>query len=64
MNLTKLQLELLKMYQIDLSDQQLVAVKDLVSKYFANSATDELDQKQEEKGWSNETVDSWLEGAQ
>ena len=42
MNLTKpltnFQLELLKLYQFDLTEEQLREIRDLLSKYFAESA--------------------------
>jgi hypothetical protein len=60
--LTNLQLELLKMYQFDLSEQQLFEVRDLLSKYFANSASNEMDRLWQEKGWTNDTMNEWLMG--
>ena len=66
MNLTKpltnLQLELLKLYQFQLNEKQLKEIKDLLSKYFAESASDEMDRLWDEKGWSNDTMDKWAEG--
>ncbi len=66
MNLTKpltnFQLELLKLYQFDLTEEQLREIRDLLSKYFAESAAKEMDRLWEDKGWSNETMDTWVEG--
>lgn len=58
--LTNLQLELIKLFNYNLSQAQLREVKDLLSKYFADKATSEMDKVWEEKGLSNETMDSWL----
>ena len=40
--LTNLQLELLKLYSLDLSDDQLLEIKRLIANYFAEKASDEL----------------------
>jgi hypothetical protein len=58
--LTNLQLELIKLFNYNLSQVQLLEVKDLLSRYFADKATNEMDKVWEEKGLSNETMDSWL----
>ena len=58
--LTNLQLELLKLFSLDLSDDQLIEIKRLIANYFAEKASDEMDKLWEEKGWTNETMDEWL----
>ena len=58
--LTNLQLELIKLFNYNLSQTQLLEVKDLLSNYFADKATNEMDQLWEEKGLSDVTMDSWL----
>ena len=58
--LTNLQLELLKYFQYDLSDAQLLEIKQLLTHYFAQRATGEMDKMWDEKGWNNETMDKWL----
>lgn len=60
--LTNLQLELLKLYSLNLSEDQLLDIRRLIAKYFADNASDEMDRLWEEKGWSNETMDNWLKG--
>jgi hypothetical protein len=60
--LTNLQLELIKMFSLDLSEEQLLDVKKLLSGYFADQASDEMDRLWEENNWSNETMDNWLKG--
>lgn len=65
MNLTKpltnLQLELLKIYQFELKDEQLIEIKDLLARYFAKKASHEMDRLWDENGWSDKTMDTWLE---
>lgn len=58
--LTNLQLELIKLFNYNLSQSQLLEVKELLSKYFADKATNEMDKIWEAKGLTNETMDSWL----
>jgi hypothetical protein len=60
--LTNLQLELIKMFSLDLSEDQLVEVRQLLTNYFANKASDEMDKLWDENGWTNDTMDKWLEG--
>ncbi len=60
--LTNLQLELLKIYSFGITDEQLLEVKDVLSRYFADKATEEMDRLWDEKGWTNDTMDEWLKG--
>jgi hypothetical protein len=57
--LTNMQLELLKLFQYNLPDKQLAEIKNMLAKYFAKSATAEMDKLWDEKGWDNETVKDW-----
>ena len=58
--LTNLQLELLKMFQYELSENQLIEIKMLLSNYFAKKASDEIDKLWDAKGWNNHTMEEWL----
>lgn len=40
---TNVQLELLKLFQYDLPENQLLEIKNIIAGYFAKSATDEMD---------------------
>ncbi|MCK4664460.1 MAG: hypothetical protein KAT68_16445 [Bacteroidales bacterium] len=57
--LTNLQLELLKIFSYQLSDNQLIEIKDILSKYFAEQATEEMDNLWEKNNWTNKTMDNW-----
>lgn len=59
--LSNLQLELLKVFSFDLSEEQLLEIRDMLSRYFADKATEEMDQLWEEKGWSADTIKKWGE---
>lgn len=60
--LTNLQLELMKLFSLDLSDEELYDVRQILSNYFADKASNEMDRLWSENKWSNETMDNWLEG--
>lgn len=57
--LTNLQLELIKLFKYELPDNQIREIKTLLSKYFAEKASDEMDRLWEENNWSNKTMDDW-----
>jgi hypothetical protein len=57
--LTNLQIELLKAFSYELSEEQLLEVKVLLAKYFAGKATDEMDALWDKNSWSKETMKSW-----
>jgi hypothetical protein len=57
--LTNLQMELLKIFSYNLSEHQLMEIKSLLSKYFSEKATVEMDKLWDEKGWDNNLMDEW-----
>ena len=57
--LTNLQHELLKVFQYDLKENQLLEIKQLLSAYFAEKATSEMDSLWEANGWNQETMEKW-----
>jgi len=57
--LSNLQIELLKSFAYDLSDEQLNEIKLLLSNYFAEKATQRMDALWEERGWTEETMRQW-----
>jgi len=58
--LTNLQLELLKLYGLELNDKDLTAIQRLIARYFADKASDEMDKLWQENGWTNDTMNEWL----
>ncbi len=58
--LTNLQLELLKMFHYDLAESQLEDIKKMLGNYFAETARTEMDKLWEQEGWSNETMEQWV----
>lgn len=57
--LSNLQLKLVKMFQYKVADNQLIDIKNILSKYFAEKATEEMDRLWEENNWTNETMEEW-----
>ena len=57
--LTNLQLELLKVFSYQLNQQQLMDIKNLLTNYFAEQATQEMDKLWEENNWDTDTMTTW-----
>jgi hypothetical protein len=57
--LSNLQLELLKVFSFDLDEGQLIEIRDLLAKYFAEKATEEMDRLWEENQWNEEVIKEW-----
>ena len=58
--LSNIQIELLQLYSQNVSEEDLIAIKRLLARYFADRASDEMDKLWEEEGWTNDTMDDWL----
>ncbi|WP_426667257.1 hypothetical protein ACPPVU_14630 [Mucilaginibacter sp. McL0603] len=57
--LTNVQIELLKLFQYNLSEKQLTEIKNMLAKYFAKTATAEMDKLWEENDWNNDVMKVW-----
>ena len=57
--LTNLQLELLKVFSHELPEEQLLEIRQLLAKYFAQKVDEEMDSLWEERGWTEETMREW-----
>jgi len=58
---TPLQVELLKVCNRHVSDQQLNEIKDMIGQYFMKNAIELATRIGEEKGFTDETYRSWLD---
>ncbi len=56
--LTNLQLELIKMFKYNLSENQLIELKDLLSNYFVSKVDFEMDKVWNDKNWTNSTMEN------
>ncbi len=57
--LSNLQMELLKVFNRDLPDEQVLEIRSLLADYFLNKAYEELEKLEKEKGWTAETYEQW-----
>lgn len=57
--LTNLQIERIRLFSYQVPDNQIIEIKDLLAKYFADVATREMDKLWDENQWTNETMESW-----
>jgi len=60
--LTNLQLELLRVFSREVSEKELLEIRQLLAQYFAEKAMDLADKTWEEKGYTEEDEDRFLEG--
>jgi len=57
--LSNLQLELLKIFSFDISDEQLLEIKSILVNYFTDKITNDIDQLFEDEGWGVEKIEEW-----
>ena len=57
---TSLQLELLRLYAVNPSEQELLEVKDMLAKYFMRKAINQIADIEAQRGTTNEDLDKWL----
>ena len=57
--LTNLPLELLQTFRYELSEAQWVEIRDLLTRYFAEKVSDEMDALFEANDWGDETIEAW-----
>lgn len=57
--LSNLQLELLKVFSRNVPDEDLMAIKALLSNYFAQKAANLADNVWEEEGFTEDTMNQW-----
>ena len=58
--LSNMQLELLKLFSRDIEETDLKEIKRLIVSYLSVKLSDEADKVWEEKGWTNEKMDEFL----
>jgi hypothetical protein len=57
--LSNIQIELLKLYQNDISDNDLLVIKNFLSNYFANKASDQFEDFIRDNNFTTDEVNSW-----
>lgn len=61
-SMSNIQLELLKLYATDISDEDLINIKRLMVQYFAEKITRQMDMLWEENNWTAQTMHDWAKG--
>ena len=57
---SNIQMELLKLYSMNIDDNELLHIKNYLAQFFMQKAIDEADRVWDEKGYSNELMDEWI----
>ncbi len=57
-HLSNLQIELLKLFNYNLQEKQLIEIKNLLSSYFAQNITKDIDELWDKKKWDDKTIDN------
>lgn len=60
-SLTNAQLEILKAFSFNLSEEELKDFKELIAQFFAKRAVQQANQHWEENDWNDETIDELLQ---
>ena len=60
--LSNVQIELMRLFSTNLSDKELVELKDLLSGFYADKAIKQADSIWDEKGLNNQDMDKLLNG--
>ena len=58
--LTSLQLELLKVFSFEPTEKELLEVRTMLGKFFANRFVEQVDKAVDEQGITGEDLDKWL----
>ncbi len=57
---SNLQIELLKLYETGVSEDDLMSINQLIIKYLSDKLQDKADKNWEEKGFTNGLMEKWL----
>ena len=58
--LSNIQLELLNLYAVGVPDEYLPELRDLISRYLFEKASDEADRQWDARGYDETTLQQWL----
>ncbi len=57
--LSNLQLEILRVFSFELSEEQLLEIRKLLADYFAKKVSSEMDSFFEKNQWGEEKIEEW-----
>jgi hypothetical protein len=58
--LSNVQMELMKLYSTNLSDQELAELKDVLAKFYADKAISKANEIWDDKGLTDADMEKWL----
>ena len=58
--LTNLQRQLLNLFSVELSEEDLREIKQLLAMHFAQKSSEGMDRLWEQNNWNQETMNAWL----
>ena len=58
--LTNVQLQILKNFEFQITDEELKDLQQLLASFFSKRAQDEFDKLWVKNGWTDKTMDKWL----
>jgi hypothetical protein len=58
--LTNLQRQLLNLFSMELSEEDLREIKQLLAMHFAQKSSEGMDRLWEQNNWNQETMNTWL----
>lgn len=59
--LTNVQIELMKLFSTNLSEKDMIELRNLLSRFYAEKAIAKADQIWDSKGFSDEDMEKWLD---
>jgi hypothetical protein len=62
--LSEAQLQLLRLFNRDVDDADWLEIRRMITQYFAKKATQAADKLWDEEGWSDQTMNDWLNSHQ
>ena len=57
--LTKLQIELLQTFRFELTEEQLLEIRQMLIDYFADKVTTGMEHLVDENGWGDKEIEEW-----
>jgi hypothetical protein len=59
---TNLQLEILRVYAMNLPDEDLLAIRRMIARYLLDKVRQRVNIISQERGYNQETLENWLAG--
>jgi hypothetical protein len=60
--LSNVQIKLMRLFSTNLSDKELIELKDVLSKFYSSKAIEHADEIWDDKNLNNDDMEKWLNG--